>query len=235
MLFDLAPLRLLAVTDEPVLAIGVERLLAAHHAFIVATAVDLDEAAAEIQRRPAHIILLDANLCGTAEVPRRLRRQAPESRIALWAHSFPEELVVQARESGIEGFVPRTATPAEFLLELNRLTATGHTSPIRVPKGTVVRLSPRESQLTGLLTQGMKNAEIAASLGLSEGTVKAYVVRLLRKTGARDRFELAILGLKNTWSGQAIWDGPNGCVRARDEERSRPLLRTLMVNRAGSA
>jgi two-component system nitrate/nitrite response regulator NarL len=58
-------------------------------------------------------------------------------------------------------------------------------------------LSRRQSQLLSLLVQGLKNKEIAASLGISEGTVKAYLTTLFEKVGAKDRFELALFGLKN--------------------------------------
>jgi DNA-binding NarL/FixJ family response regulator len=60
-----------------------------------------------------------------------------------------------------------------------------------------VSLSKRQSELVGLLVQGLKNKEIATSLGISEGTVKAYLTTLYEKVGARDRFELALFGLKN--------------------------------------
>ncbi len=60
-----------------------------------------------------------------------------------------------------------------------------------------ISLSRRQSELVGLLVQGLKNKEIASALGISEGTVKAYLTTLYEKVGARDRFELALFGLKN--------------------------------------
>src|SRR5271170_8403815 len=60
-----------------------------------------------------------------------------------------------------------------------------------------VSLSKRQSELVGLLTQGLKNKEIAAALGISEGTVKAYLTTLFEKVGAKDRFELALFGMRN--------------------------------------
>ena len=58
-------------------------------------------------------------------------------------------------------------------------------------------LTPRERQLTILLMQGLKNKQIAWQMGLSEGTVKVYFSQLFLKVGANDRFELALLVLKN--------------------------------------
>ena len=45
-----------------------------------------------------------------------------------------------------------------------------------------------------LLVQGLKNKEIAASLFISEGTIKVYLSRLFNKLGVKDRFELALGG-----------------------------------------
>jgi two-component system response regulator DesR len=54
-----------------------------------------------------------------------------------------------------------------------------------------VALTQREGQLVSLLSQGLKNKEIATTLMISEGTVKVYLSRLFQKVGVKDRFELA--------------------------------------------
>jgi DNA-binding CsgD family transcriptional regulator len=92
-----------------------------------------------------------------------------------------------------------------------------------------VELTNRESQLVSLLAQGLKNKEIAACLGITEGTVRIYLSRLFAKIGARDRFEVAVFGLKNAYCGQATWDGQNAFVTENDEERARPLLKSLVL------
>ena len=62
-------------------------------------------------------------------------------------------------------------------------------------------LTRREGQLVTLLSQGLKNKEIATALSISEGTVKVYLSRLFQKLGVKDRFELALYGLKNLTPG----------------------------------
>jgi DNA-binding CsgD family transcriptional regulator len=66
-----------------------------------------------------------------------------------------------------------------------------------------VVLSQREGQLITLLSHGLKNKEIASTLQISEGTVKVYLSRLFQKVGVKDRFELALFGLKNLTAGHA--------------------------------
>ncbi len=53
------------------------------------------------------------------------------------------------------------------------------------------------------------------------------------KIGARDRFEVAVFGLKNAYCGQAPWDGRNGFVTDADEGRARPFLRSLVLVEPG--
>lgn len=52
-------------------------------------------------------------------------------------------------------------------------------------------LTPRERDIVRLVTAGAHNAEIAREVGISEHTVKFHVSKLLRRTGTRNRAELA--------------------------------------------
>jgi DNA-binding CsgD family transcriptional regulator len=73
-------------------------------------------------------------------------------------------------------------------------------------------LTRREGQLVVFLTQGLKNKEIATALGISEGTVKVYLSHLFQKLDVKDRFELAVYGLKNLAAGAGAHEA-DGLVR----------------------
>ena len=87
-----------------------------------------------------------------------------------------------------------------------------------------------------LLSQGLKNKEIATALNISEGTVKVYLSRLFQKLGVKDRFELALYGLKNLTPGgnmmeasqvtaqkpSAVWQPPRSFFVERIPARSQP-------------
>lgn len=58
--------------------------------------------------------------------------------------------------------------------------------------GREMMLSKRELYIVELVRTGLRNREIADRLGFTEGTVKTYLHSLFRKTGARNRTELAV-------------------------------------------
>jgi len=55
----------------------------------------------------------------------------------------------------------------------------------------MVKLTPREQEVLGLVKQGYTNREIAEKLFNSIGTVKNHIFNMLNKTGARNRTELS--------------------------------------------
>jgi DNA-binding NarL/FixJ family response regulator len=58
------------------------------------------------------------------------------------------------------------------------------------------QLSEREKEVLGLLAKGLSNAEIAARIYLSEGTVRNYVSSIFEKLGVEDRTQAAVLAIR---------------------------------------
>lgn len=54
-------------------------------------------------------------------------------------------------------------------------------------------LSPREEEISRLVTKGLTNKEIAVSLNIAVSTVNQFVNRLFLKTGVHNRTQLAVL------------------------------------------
>lgn len=82
----------------------------------------------------------------------------------------------------------RVAEPTRS--EPTRLTAS--TEPAAVDDEPYEALSERETEVLGLLARGMNSKEIAATLFLSDGTVRNYVSSILSKLHANDRMQAVI-------------------------------------------
>lgn len=58
-------------------------------------------------------------------------------------------------------------------------------------------LSKREKQVLSLLPRGLTNATLAAELGISPGTVKVHVERILQKLEVKDRTQAAVYAVQS--------------------------------------
>lgn len=221
---------ILVYSDEGVLATGAAGLLASAAGFHVIVESELSNLIPRAGRLSPDLILLGLNPAMTLAFFSQLRQAVPLARIILWDRHFPDELVEQARELGGIWFLQRANSGAEFLSSISKVASGDQPAIQSAPAGsTKVSLTPREAQLITLLVQGLRNKEIGACLGITEGTVRIYLTKLFLKVGARDRFELAVFGLRNLNCGYAFWDGQNAFVTETDEERARPALRSLVL------
>lgn len=194
--------RLLLYTDEPILECGLAAVLTKSNEIVLdhtcREASELVQAASE---RQPDLLLFDLTPETDIRILRELARVAPNCRVVLWTRDISTELAYQVIEMGVRGVLSTTSSAA-MVIHCLEIVAEGElwmeralTMNLLTTKPVV--LTKRQSQLVGLLAQGLKNKEIATALGISEGTVKAYLTRLFEKVGAKDRFELALFGLKN--------------------------------------
>ncbi|GIJ30241.1 DNA-binding response regulator [Micromonospora qiuiae] len=99
----------------------------------------------------------------------------------------------QALGARVRGVVAKDVPPEE-LLDLLRAVARGQRMidplmALAALDAAVNPLSERERQVAAAAAEGLRTSEIAAQLYLSPGTVRNHLSTLLRKTGARNRWE----------------------------------------------
>ncbi|WP_246831354.1 helix-turn-helix transcriptional regulator [Pseudotabrizicola formosa] len=73
-----------------------------------------------------------------------------------------------------------------------------HAEPMRAENGA---LTPRETEVLGLVAQGMRNKTIAHQLGLSEHTIKLHLHNLISKIGVHNRTQAAQWFVKYSRNG----------------------------------
>jgi two-component system, NarL family, nitrate/nitrite response regulator NarL len=230
--------RLWLYTDEPILASGLETIFAESEDYRLSAICRTPAAVIEQARtdRP-EVLLLDLTPDLTFGLLLEIQRQLPASKIVLWVRTISTELAYQAIEHGVRGILRKTHSP-EVLLKCLQMVAEGGLWFEEALKASftamrTISLTRRESQLVSLLSQGLKNKEIAATLFISEGTVKVYLSRLFQKLGVKDRFELALFGLKNMPSGEALVEmpQPRPAFPQRKDVGQSQWLRSLVLER----
>jgi len=229
--------RVLLFTDEPVLAQGFAAVLSSASGFDYAAVCQSPSELMErvVSSGPPDVLLIDLTPDVTFGLLTQLRRELPLCRIVLWVRCISTELAYQAMELGIRGIL-RKALPAELLVKCLTKVSEGE---LWFDKGLtasffsakMIALTKRESQLVSLLSQGLKNKEIAATLSISEGTVKVYLSRLFQKVGVKDRFELALYGLRNLQNMRGELAAPGLDTDGARVAGGSQWLRSLVVNK----
>jgi DNA-binding NarL/FixJ family response regulator len=202
-----AEIRLLLVDDHPVVRRGLRGYLELEPDFtVVGEAGEGEEALRAIGETQPDVVLLDLKMPGLdgQGVLDRLQKEGP--RILVLTSATDAERVPAAIAAGAAGFVYkdidpdalasaiRTVHAGQVLLApvaMRGLMSGGGNAP------SAPSLTPRESQVLGLIAKGQTNRQIARALGVSEKTVKTHVTNLLRRIGAADRTQAALWAVRH--------------------------------------
>jgi len=136
-----------------------------------------------------------------------------------------EQSFFDAVRGGAMGFLLRECSAADVLTAVRSLTR-GEPfcppclclkllryiaeEPLRGPSMEVrvqLGLTRRQQEIAPLLGDGLTNKEIASRLNLSEQTVKNHVHSMLRRTGAKDRLEVADQARQAIFQARAATNG----------------------------
>src|ERR1700756_585446 len=224
--------RVLLYSDEPILAKGLESVLRQVDDFeLMPTFNSVAGLLEEIAHGPTGLVFMGPHPEITFGVLTELKHAMASSKIVLWVNSISTELAFQAMGLGVRGILRKTL-PTDLQVKCLQKVQAGELWFEKALTDSFlcarrVALTQREGQLVSLLSQGLKNKEIATTLMISEGTVKVYLSRLFQKVGVKDRFELALFGLKNLTTGQL----PVGEKGQRTGTHIMPGLRSLVLDR----
>ena len=208
-------IRLLLVDDQALFREGLHTLLSLHEDLLVVGEAGngLEALAAADELRP-DVVLMDLRmpvLDGVAAT-RRLLAAHPASRVIVVTTFDDDELVFDGLRAGAVGYLLKDVSSdklveairaaargesflqpsiaAKVLAEFNRLERSA--APAPPPPALAEPLSERELEILRRLADGDSNKEIAATLFITEGTVKNHVTNILGKLGARDRTQAAL-------------------------------------------
>jgi DNA-binding NarL/FixJ family response regulator len=207
------PIHVLLADDEAMIRAGVRAILATDDGIeVVAEAADGRQAVDLVRAHRPDVALLDIRMPGHDGLTAadEIAAVAPATSVIMLTTFGQDDYIARALGGGAAGFLLKASDPRELITAVHAVAggaaflspavahrvvrdyrdAGGRATRARRLAGT---LTERERDVLTLLGAGHSNAEIARSLYIVEGTVKAHVSSILDKLGARNRVQAAIL------------------------------------------
>jgi DNA-binding NarL/FixJ family response regulator len=206
-------IRALVADDQEVVREGFAALLGTQDDMsVVASAADGAEAVTLSAEHRPDVVLMDVRMpvMDGIEATRQIVAATENGPRILILTTFDlDDYVYDALQAGASGFLLKDV-PAEALFEAVRVIAGGEAllapaitrrliaefarlRPRQVRPEALSELTPRETEILGLVAEGLSNREIAERLVLSDETVKTHVSHVLRKLGLRDRAQAVVV------------------------------------------
>ena len=177
--------------------------------FACATA---EEAIAEIPRYRPDVVLMDIHLPGESGIvcTARLKEVLPAVQVIMVTVYRNHELIFQALQAGACGYLLKRSSPDELLRAITDVRSGGAPMTSEIARmvveafqkkpaaGGSAELTPRETEILALLSEGLRNKEIGARLDISYDTVRAHLRHIYEKLHVRGRTEAVGKYLKSS-------------------------------------
>jgi DNA-binding NarL/FixJ family response regulator len=203
------PIRILLADDHAVVRKGIREFLEVDSGLrVIAEAEEGDIALAQALALAPDVAVLDIQMPHKSgiEVTRLLREAGARCAILILSAYDDEPFVRSALQAGANGYILKTATPAELIEAVhsvqegqkvldNRLAFSLAIASAQ-PTSHAGGLSAREIEVLQLVAQGFTNKAIAAELRISDRTVQGHLANIFTKLDAQSRTDAVMAGLK---------------------------------------
>ncbi len=200
--------RILIIEDNDVVRDGFELLinsLSEHD--VVGTYATCEEAIKNIGKLNPHIILMDIELPGMSgiEGTRLIRKSHPDINILVITVHDDSDLVFQALVAGASGYITKNAPHNKILDAINEVSKGGAPMSSKIARMVVESfqrnqnspLSPRETEVLELLSEGKSYSVIADELFIHKETVKSHIKNIYYKLQVNSKAAAIEVARKN--------------------------------------
>lgn len=239
--------RVLIADDHPLMLSGIEGVLQGSEFEVVARARDGAEALEAIAGARPTILLLDIGMPNRSgmDVLRTLRARHDMRAVVLLTAHIGDADLVEAIDLKVQGIVLKDGAETLILSCLREVLAGRQWIDRSVlqralelarggngDKGPMRTLTARERAIVRLVARGMRNRDIGAELGITEGTVKLTLHRVFAKLGVANRVELVTMLLDEPGaSGHPPAGAAGSAVAANWPAAGRRTIVVLMITK----
>jgi DNA-binding NarL/FixJ family response regulator len=166
-----------------------------------------EEALQELPKQQPDIVLMDIQLPDISgiECTARLKQIMPSVQIIMVTVYEDTERIFKALRSGACGYLLKRCTPEELVAAIREVRQGGAPMSREIARKVILSfqepgaataevegLSPREREILELVAAGLPNKQIAARVGLTDGTVRWHLRHVYHKLHVRSRTEAAL-------------------------------------------
>jgi two-component system, NarL family, response regulator DegU len=196
------------VDDHTMLRQGLRRSLETEGIEIVAEASNGEDAVKIALDTKPNVVLMDVSMptIDGIEATRRLVSADHRQRVVILTMHIDREVIERAMKAGAVGYMTKDSNVKEVVMAV-KLAANG--DRILSPRLAEVMLqeanhaedngsllSPREEELLQHIANGLATSEVAASMFISQKTVKNHLASIYEKLQARDRTQAVLMAVK---------------------------------------
>jgi DNA-binding NarL/FixJ family response regulator len=208
-------MRVIICDDQALIRDSLEMLLSLDQDIdVVGQAQDGAEALELVTQHRPDLVLMDLKMPGMngIEATRQICTHYPAVKVLVLTTYDDDEWVFDAIRAGAAGYLLKD-TPREGVIKAVKGTVEGKTFVDPAVAGKLLgqvasrqaqpaslitaKLTEREVDVLQLLARGLSNADIAARLYLSEGTVRNHVSAILAKLEVSDRTQAAVIAIRH--------------------------------------
>jgi DNA-binding NarL/FixJ family response regulator len=198
-------IRVLVVDDHPPMRAGLVALIKSQPGMdVVAEASDGEEAIEVYDDVRPDVVLMDLRMpgMGGVEAILAIRKKDPEARVIVLSTYDLDEDIHRAIQSGAKSYLLKDMSIEEIAGTIHAAYLGDASLPRHVVERLTERaqrqqLTERERDVLESLIKGRSNKEIAASLCISEDTVKSHLKTLFAKLHVRDRTGAAVEAIRH--------------------------------------
>jgi len=192
------PYRVLLVEEHKIVSEGLRALLEKAGIQVVGEAFDARSASELTRTQKPEVVVLDVTDPDIAiALVRAIRAVSPDTRTLLLTLFAAGPLVIEALQSGVQGYVLKTQNAEDLVRAIDEVgqgavyispIVAGNLVDVALGKGKAREetLTPRERQVLKLVAEGQSTREIAEELRISFKTAEYHRHRIMRRLGIHE-------------------------------------------------
>jgi DNA-binding NarL/FixJ family response regulator len=205
-------IRLLIIEDNRLLRDGISEILKRNQDIKVVAASEKGvNNILKIHELKPNVVLLDLSLRSqnSLRVVEIVRKELPQAKVIVMDITPAQGDILQFVKAGASGFILKDALVADFLTTIRAVAAGQKVLPSilsgslfsqivehavgggRKNLNKAIRMTKREQEVIGYISDGLSNKEIAQKLSVATYTIKSHVHNIMEKLALHTRLQVA--------------------------------------------